>query len=155
MRLPPLNELMQYKNQRVIQRFRRNFPQDRDRADMLFQDMLGYLWLSQRHAELLEQKPDRSDLDFMCVMHQEMVDIDEMWHIFILHTQDYFDFCDRYFGGYLHHIPNVAEDHPQDDETFFRDLQRYLSFAIDELGAETIRRWFHWVDPTPSRDSHL
>lgn len=32
-------------------------------------------------------------------------ELDEYWHTFILDTQEYHEFCDRVFDGYLHHIP--------------------------------------------------
>ncbi|RSN53240.1 glycine-rich domain-containing protein, partial [Actinomadura sp. WAC 06369] len=31
--------------------------------------------------------------------------VDHGWHAFLLHSQDYAEFCDRAFGGYLHHVP--------------------------------------------------
>lgn len=31
--------------------------------------------------------------------------IDELWHTFIIFTQDYMQFCERTYGGYLHHRP--------------------------------------------------
>lgn len=31
--------------------------------------------------------------------------VDHGWHAFLLHSQDYTEFCDRTFGGYLHHVP--------------------------------------------------
>lgn len=30
---------------------------------------------------------------------------DAMWHLFILYTKDYTDFCNSFFGSYMHHIP--------------------------------------------------
>lgn len=33
--------------------------------------------------------------------------IDELWHLFILFTLEYHQFCNRYFGRYLHHKPDV------------------------------------------------
>ena len=30
-------------------------------------------------------------------------DVDEHWHQFILHTQGYMEFCQKYLGYYLHH----------------------------------------------------
>lgn len=30
---------------------------------------------------------------------------DDLWHEFILYTRDYSDFCDKAFGGYMHHTP--------------------------------------------------
>jgi hypothetical protein len=34
--------------------------------------------------------------------------IDEVWHQFVLFTGEYFAFCERYFGSYLHHSPGNA-----------------------------------------------
>lgn len=33
-------------------------------------------------------------------------DIDGVWHAHILHTKDYFAFCNELFGSYLHHHPH-------------------------------------------------
>lgn len=33
--------------------------------------------------------------------------IDTVWHQFILFTREYHSFCDEFFGGFLHHSPNV------------------------------------------------
>lgn len=32
---------------------------------------------------------------------------DDLWHEFILYTREYKNFCDRAFGGFLHHTPAV------------------------------------------------
>lgn len=32
--------------------------------------------------------------------------VDEAWHTFILFTREYADFCERAFGGFLHHAPS-------------------------------------------------
>ncbi|MGH3793649.1 MAG: glycine-rich domain-containing protein [Pseudonocardiaceae bacterium] len=36
--------------------------------------------------------------------------VDIGWHVFVLHTRDYADFCERVAGRFIHHIPT-------DDET--------------------------------------
>lgn len=33
-------------------------------------------------------------------------EVDEVWHTFIIDTKEYFTFCNRYFGFYLHHRPS-------------------------------------------------
>lgn len=37
-------------------------------------------------------------------------ELDEYWHTFILDTQEYHEFCDEVFGGYLHHVPAPLPD---------------------------------------------
>jgi hypothetical protein len=34
--------------------------------------------------------------------------VDDLWHEFILYTRAYSDFCDKAFGGFLHHMPALA-----------------------------------------------
>lgn len=31
--------------------------------------------------------------------------IDEAWHVFILHTREYSDYCSSQFGCFVHHVP--------------------------------------------------
>jgi len=52
----------------------------------------------------------------MLVKHPEDVedivvskDVDEFWHAHILHTMKYTEDCERVFGTYLHHNPEVGE----------------------------------------------
>lgn len=41
-------------------------------------------------------------------------DVDTVWHEHILDTRDYFAFCDRVYGKYLHHIPCFDESQSQE-----------------------------------------
>src|SRR6267142_1550726 len=36
-------------------------------------------------------------------------DVDEFWHTHILHTMKYTEDCERVFGTYLHHNPDIGE----------------------------------------------
>jgi hypothetical protein len=36
--------------------------------------------------------------------------VDEVWHQFILFTAQYLDFCQRFFGRYIHHSPSNAPE---------------------------------------------
>ena len=96
--LPTLDILHQYKNPDVIERFIRNFPDKKDQAEDLFSELLNYLWLCQKFWEDKNISPHAPQLQFNCVMQQEMLAMDEMWHTFILFTQDYTVFCEKYFG---------------------------------------------------------
>lgn len=138
----PLSEVLNYDNQLVIRRFKAVFPEKAEQADDLWVNMLKYLWLCKKHESDAKAFPHDPNLQFTCVMHQEMRDMDEMWHAFILITKDYADFCYRYFGEFLHHVPNVREEIPQTAEEFEAELHLYLSYVYDNLGADTVRSWF-------------
>ncbi|MHA7841207.1 MAG: glycine-rich domain-containing protein [Gammaproteobacteria bacterium] len=47
------------------------------------------------------------------------VEMDDVWHAHVLHTRDYFDFCNTIFGEYLHHDP-----HMEGGKFSVADLQR-------------------------------
>ena len=53
--------------------------------------------------------------------------VDAVWHQFILFTQEYHDFCNKFLGSYLHHRPNTSFTplHP--------DGRKYLQEAYTEM----------------------
>jgi hypothetical protein len=64
-------------------------------AAALFVELKRYLLLAQQQGER--------------VVPMFSLRLDEVWHQFILFTADYAAFCVRYFGHYLHHVPEQAE----------------------------------------------
>lgn len=86
--------------------------------------------------------PNNDQLPARCVMMRSMQEIDEMWHEFILFTQDYMDFCQQYFGEYLHHLPNLPVTMPLTPEQTEQEVDKLLSYVYDHLGEETVRVWF-------------
>ena len=140
--LPDLEELLSYKHPQVIRSYERTFPEEKHRAEELFNDMLKYLWISTKHEQDKKSNPADDSLDFLFVMHQEMREIDNMWHNFILYSKDYMEFCHKYFGEYLHHQPDVADTIVQTEVEFSGEMEKYLSYVYDHLGEQTVRRWF-------------
>ncbi len=63
------------------------------------------------------------------------LDIDEVWHAHILHTEEYYEFCHRVFGFFLHHHPHHGKDNNLTDlditKIFEHETQRlyYLEFG--------------------------
>lgn len=137
-----LEEVLAYRNPSVLRRFRREHPEAADSAERLFDDLLRFFWISRRHAADRLAAPADPALDFVLIMDEEMRMIDQMWHVFLLYTQDYADFCARYFGEFLHHLPDVV---PALEGAAFdpaENLTRFLSYLYDRLGADTVERWF-------------
>ena len=61
----------------------------------------------------LEKRPHRApvtpeDVEDIVVSK----DVDEFWHTHILHTMKYTEDCERVFGTYLHHNPDIGERTP-------------------------------------------
>lgn len=140
--LPSLSELLQYKHPALIDNYSRNFNLETRSAELVFEDMLRYLWLSAKHREDCEIEPENSQLQFSLVMHEEMRPLDEMWHNFILYTRDYTNFCQTYFGQYLHHQPDMALTLTLDETQFSEEMEKYLSYLWENLGEEIVCRWF-------------
>lgn len=142
MKLPNLNELLEYQNPAVLKLYEQNHPNNKMSAEQAFEETLKYLWLTRKHEiDLLENKNNENFPQY-CVMLRSMQEIDEMWHEFILFTQDYTDFCHQYFGSYLHHLPNIFDNMPRSREEENEDIEKLLPYIYDSLGEETMRVWF-------------
>lgn len=140
--LPSLAHLLSYKNPNVVTRFKREFPHYQESAEQLFENMLKYLWICKKHSLDRKANPQDEALDFVIVMHLEMQMMDDMWHNFILHTRDYAEFCQNYFGEFVHHVPSIVEQQPEVFKDFEIEMTRYLSYVYDHLGEKTVRSWF-------------
>lgn len=140
--LSPLEDVLNYRNELVIERFKINHPKDAHQAEQLFTDMLLYLWLCEKHSWDTMTNPNNPDLKFIPVMHEEMRSIDSMWHEFILITKDYHTFCHHYFGRFLHHEPNMQKTLGYDEAQFVNSLTLFLNYVYDILGEDVLTRWF-------------
>ena len=138
-----LNDLLRYKNKRVVSRYRKHFPNARLSPENALREFLKYVWLVHQHQSDLKKQPKNADLAFECVMHEEMLAIDEMWHTFILFTQDYQQFCENYLHGkFFHHQPADETAIQPDEVTYLATLEKYLNYIKKHLGEETLHCWF-------------
>nr|WP_058440966.1 hypothetical protein [Legionella brunensis] len=130
MNLPLLSELLAYENKQVVHYFCHHHPHfSHEQSQQFFNDFLGWLWLnvyrktSHRHTYLFGP----------------ILILDKVWHTFILHTEDYVNFCNRYFGEYVHHhIEPIGSEHELSPE----ELADFLDDAFELLGKEWIERYF-------------
>jgi len=140
--LPTLESLMEYTNPHVLDRYSKDHPNNKLTNKEAFADLMKYFWLCQKHKIDSDNFPDNEDLKFVCAVHKEMKEMDDMWHTFLLFTMDYADYCEKYFGEFIHHMPTTDDEEMPTDEEFSTDLTRYLSYIYDQLGEETVRSWF-------------
>ncbi len=136
-----LAKALSYSNARLLERYKRNHPNNRLPAENALDELIKYLWLCAKHRQDRSTFPDNEDLNFPCNMYPEMKEIDDMWHTFLLFTQDYQDFCYTYLGHFIHHLPKNPNDIVV-PEVFEVELSRFLSYVYDCLGEETLRTWF-------------
>ncbi len=113
-------------------------------SEIFFKDLMRFFWASKKHESDKKNSPTNSNFDFIYIMDEEMKGIDQMWHIFLLYTQDYSDFCFKYFGQFLHHLPDLVDPEPSEMQTkrFEENLEKFLNYTYDVLGEEVISRWY-------------
>ena len=136
-----IENLMLYKNQQVLNRYTKDYPNNKLTSKEAFTELMKYFWLCQTHKREEEVAPENEELKFVCAIHAEMKEIDDMWHTFLLFTKDYMDFGYDYFNEYIHHFP-TPDNEESDEKEFEVDFARYLSYIYDNLGEETVKLWF-------------
>lgn len=143
-KVPSLEKLLEYRNQNVIDRFKKELGVSEKFATMVFQDMLRYLWLS---AKWRKQQRDFG-------LHELFIVIDEIWHMFILFSFDYERFSKKYFGRFVYHQPEVesGEKSAMDAKQFEKDLRAHMEAVYEEFGSKVFQRWF---DDYPSKYSKV
>lgn len=142
MRLPELKHLLEYKNPAVLKLYNQNYPNNKLSAEDAFRETLKYLWLASKHTLDKKNHTNQIYIPQRCAMLRSMREIDEMWHEFILFTKDYTDFCQRYFGEYMHHLPNIFDNMPISQEEQDTEISQLLPYIYDHLGEDTMRIWF-------------
>jgi hypothetical protein len=155
--IKPLEEILAYKNELAIKRFKQIRPDAAEEADLIFDDLKRFLWLVATQEERKAKGEDVPDLSFA----GSMIILDDMWHAFILWTSFYTEFCDEYFGGYIHHptdmpkyIYNTQADGMAEEEAMSIFLTDMITRVIEEFGEEVAERWFDYYAKYPFSGMH-
>lgn len=145
---PPLEEVLKYENQNVVDGLRKALDITEETAQQLFKEGLKWLW----YCCHPDTKHSRN-------IDNAMLIIDEVWHTFILYTGDYFHFCNHYFGRYIHHAPTTAKEaaaqraESKKDRMLRKRKQYELIYEI--LGKETFILWYYVFPEDYSREKIL
>lgn len=149
-RIAPLERVLAYRNPDVIDRFLDEFDLPRAQAEEIFREMLRWLWLcAKRRVDLA--RGTRSTLPRL-VLLDDLYAVDQMWHAFIVFTDEYIRFCNTRFGFYIHHYPITVEErrrerlhwetNPDEARQERRDvLSAVYGYIHDELGAPVLKKW--------------
>ena len=145
MQTPNLNKLMNYQNEKIFSRYYLDYPYTELQAEEALKELMKFIWLSIKHRSEKMLRPNNNLLNFSCTIHSEMSDIDNMWHTFLLFTKDYHEFCNAYLDGvFFHHEPIISVDGMVLDENYEQELTLYLSYIYDNLGEDTLIKWFNY-----------
>lgn len=128
-----LINVLTYKNEDVINRFVTMYDIEQEEASKIFNETLKWLWLGNK-------------IEGVFIDDSTLI-IDEMWHNFILFTQDYEQFCINSFGRYIHHQPEKRKQvdwyvEPFNIEEHRNNLEKLYEGVYDHLGEETLLTWY-------------
>ncbi len=132
-------------NPAVISRYYRDYPNAKMKGEEALEELMKFIWLCLKHKQDITLHPESKLLNFSCVIHSEMDDIDNMWHSFLIFTKDYHAFCDNYLRGhFFHHEPIVETDSSSlNDKRYEEELTLYLNYIYENLGENTLIKWFN------------
>jgi hypothetical protein len=137
------DQLKQYQSDGVIRKFRDEWSVSEPEAKVIFDETKKFLFLA-HHAQ---QQCISFEID------ESILIIDKMWHTFILFTSEYSEFCNRFFGRMLHHVP-FCRDHLVEKIRDLSDrgislseykrtrLRQQIRIIHETFGVETIRKWY-------------
>lgn len=113
-----LEDVLGYQFEPLIHRMIDKYGWEESVARAVYADTLRFLWLCG-----------------MKIGHfSPITTVDEVWHNFILFTDDYTKFCNEHFGFYIHHRPN-RRDEKQDPKA----TERMRAIVIEHFGEEGSR----------------
>jgi len=143
-----LQDTLKYSNIEVILRFQKQYGLSEHDVLDVWKETLRWLWLCAKTSKEGSSKKNNLAID------SDLEIIDQMWHTFLLYTQDYSRFCDKYFGMFIHHVPTPSSE-VKKEEIKFRALSKeekdnyiydkkkkmYL-YVYDTLGENVFLKWF-------------
>ena len=140
----PLTEVLQYRPSRsVYERFLHEYPLSQTEAELIFADCLRFLWLTAKKNEERQHDPSTPDI----TITKGLRIVDEMWHCFILYTEYYTQFCEKYLGGFVHHPPVLHKYYATQEQAGTAKANElmtneFIDCVYNELGKDVAVRWF-------------
>ena len=147
--IPDLAKVLSYRNDDVVHRFAETYQLSFQDAEEVFHETKRWLWICAKRKTEVEN----GTTEFLAVpLFNEARVIDTMWHVFLLYTEDYAQFCEDHFGFFVHHKPKPRSERLEwqariasDPEGARREreisLKKIYESLYDELGEETLLKW--------------
>ena len=117
-----MQRILTYENADVVDRISREGGFSAEKAQTVFKDTLRFLFLCGTSTG--SWSPSRT--------------IDVGWHAFLMYTEDYAEFCDTYFGRFIHHRPTRIGERPSSQKS-----KSTLIAAMQVFGKENLSE--NWV----------
>ncbi|GKS05346.1 hypothetical protein PSTH1771_10040 [Pseudomonas syringae pv. theae] len=137
-----LDSVLEYENPQLVYYFSKVESLSVSKSSELFIDLKKWLWLC--------SKLDKKSVTVYLFEEQRL--IDSYWHCFLLFSNDYIVFCNRYLGGIVCHLPNINIAQSaglKADRELRLEMKGNLALlkhSMEEvqrvLGVETMLRWY-------------
>lgn len=75
--------------------------------------------------------------------------VDPFWHVHVLFTREYADFCESIYGQFVHHTPLIREDKKM--VSHVRDLYNYTVDVYEDIFYEVDKNWW----PVLAKDKEI
>ncbi len=119
-----------------------------DRYDVTFDEAAEIFEETKKFLSLAAEDENKG-----VFIDQPLQIIDEMWHTFILHTKQYFNFCFTQFNRFIHHVPTPSEEKVKMEERLKiaplevlkeseEKISKQYSLIYDKYGPETLVKWY-------------
>lgn len=127
----------------IIEAFMERYEVSKSEAEEIFTETKKWLWLASKN----------NDHEEVLFIDRPLVIIDEMWHNFILHTRQYYNFCIKNFKKLIHHSPTPVREKRKLEEQMLNHptsiikeheekVKKQYSLIYDNLGPETLLKWY-------------
>lgn len=136
-----LAETVTYENEDLLTKFSEFYDFPPVTRSFIFSELKKWLWIKALHAHAMQNEPDNENLQFHFHVLPSLRIVDEMWHIFILFTAEYRQFCQDFFGRFVDHTPSLPHRRLT-KERLSIELERQFHFIGMHLGVETLQLWF-------------
>lgn len=162
--LVSIEEALLYKNPSIVYKFMESYDVSYEDAEALLNETVKWLWLCAYKAKKIKETGKKIPGLFI---DSSMVMIDEMWHTFILFTNDYLNFCNNTLGLFIHHRPTTKSEKDimdirlkEDKSSVISEVKEKNRFQYnfiydalgDELGAKTLTLWYKTYADYYTRD---
>ena len=160
-----LETILQYRHHEAEWRLEQLARVSAPDAALLCRESRRWLYACARLESLRESCPSPQIPDSLSIV-PELVPIDLAWHCFLLFTQDYQDFCQKYLGRFIHHQPltrlqresfaSLREHNPEAAlVSRQQQLRPQLMFLGELFGADILNFWFQELPQRFHFQDHL
>ncbi len=136
---PPIQEVLSYDFPSLVENFSRRFKLPKRECIEIFTETKKWLWLANEFE--FDRAVSAVNIEELPLFPHLLI-IDEMWHSFILFTVPYSEFCNSFFGAYIHHHPNLSPESSKRKTS--KLLAWFVDYVSDKLGEATAVKWLNY-----------